>query len=98
MKLQKHVSRKVGGREYSKWVLVVPEEIIRKAQIQEGSVLFPQVASPGKLIFTTQKNKSIRSTRIEPVSNKAIKNLNKQKKIMRDELIKLIEKKNMEGA
>jgi hypothetical protein len=39
MKLQKQVSRKVGDKEYSKWVLVLPSSIIKKLGWKEGTEL-----------------------------------------------------------
>ena len=35
-KLQKQVSRKVGDKEYSKYVIVIPEEIINNVDFKEG--------------------------------------------------------------
>jgi len=43
MKLQKQLSRKVGGKEYAKWVLVIPPEIVRKAKLKEGKELKAEV-------------------------------------------------------
>ena len=36
MRLQKQLSRKIGDKEYAKWVLVIPPEIIEKAKLKEG--------------------------------------------------------------
>ena len=36
MQLQKQLSRKVGNKEYAKWVLVIPPEIIKEAGLKEG--------------------------------------------------------------
>lgn len=38
-KLQKQTSRKVGGKEYSKYVVVIPEDNIREAEFEEGEIL-----------------------------------------------------------
>ena len=37
--LQRQLSRKVGGREYVKWVLVIPERIINEVDFKEGEEL-----------------------------------------------------------
>ena len=39
MQLQKQLSRKVGDREYSKWVLVIPPDVVKKAELKEGQEL-----------------------------------------------------------
>ncbi len=39
MKLQKQLSRKVGDKDYAKWVLVIPPEIIKEACLKEGQEL-----------------------------------------------------------
>ncbi len=39
MKLQKQISRKVAGKEYVKWVVVIPPEEIKKAKLKEGDDL-----------------------------------------------------------
>ena len=36
MKLQKRFNRKVGGKEYSKWVVVLPNDKIEQAGWKEG--------------------------------------------------------------
>lgn len=38
-KLQKQVSRKVGNKEYSKYVIVIPEDKIKEAGLKEGQEL-----------------------------------------------------------
>lgn len=38
-KLQKQVSRKVGKKEYSKYVVVIPESEIKSAGFKEGEEL-----------------------------------------------------------
>ena len=48
-KLQKQVSRKVGDKEYSKYVIVIPEEEVKKAKFKEGD----------ELEFNAGKNKII---------------------------------------
>ena len=39
MKLQKQLSRKVQGKEYAKWVLVIPPKKIKEAGLKEGEDL-----------------------------------------------------------
>ena len=36
MRLQKQMSRKIGDKEYAKWVLVIPPKIIEEAKLKEG--------------------------------------------------------------
>ena len=43
MKLQKQLSRKVANKEYIKWVIVIPSEIIDKLQWADGDHLTPSV-------------------------------------------------------
>ena len=38
-KLQKQVSRKIGDKKYSKYVIVIPESEIKKAGFKEGETL-----------------------------------------------------------
>lgn len=39
MKLQKQLSRKVGDKEYAKYVMVIPPKIIKKAKLKDGDEL-----------------------------------------------------------
>ncbi len=39
-KLQKQVSRKVGKKEYSKYVIIIPENKIKEVGFKEGEDLF----------------------------------------------------------
>lgn len=39
MKLQKQLSRKVGGKEYAKWVAVIPPKIVKELGLKEGEDL-----------------------------------------------------------
>lgn len=50
MKLQKQLSRKVGDKEYSKYVVVFPPEIVEKSGFKEGQEL-EAVAEKGKIII-----------------------------------------------
>lgn len=49
MKLQKQLSRKVNGKEYAKWVLVIPPSAVEKLGWKEGQPLNEKV-SKNKLI------------------------------------------------
>lgn len=49
MKLQKQLSRKSGNKEYSKWVLVIPPEVIKQAGLKEGQEL--EVKVKGKQLI-----------------------------------------------
>ena len=39
MKLQKQLSRKVGNKEYAKYVAVIPPKIVQQAHLNEGDEL-----------------------------------------------------------
>ncbi len=50
MKLQKQLSRKVGNKEYPKYVAVIPPKIIEEAGLKEGQELDVSVKN-GKIIL-----------------------------------------------
>lgn len=50
--LQKQVSRKVGDREYAKYVVVIPEDKIREAGLKEGQELKVE-AKENKIVLKT---------------------------------------------
>lgn len=50
MKLQKQLSRKVGNKEYAKWVAVIPPNIIEEARLKEGQELEVNLKD-GKIIL-----------------------------------------------
>ena len=52
-KLQKQLSRKVGDKEYPKYVVVIPPEKIKEAKLGEGYELEISV-SKGKIILNTK--------------------------------------------
>jgi antitoxin component of MazEF toxin-antitoxin module len=54
MRLQKHFSRKVGNKEYSKYVVVIPNEHIEKLEWEEGLELEPEVK--GKKLVISPKD------------------------------------------
>ena len=49
MRLQKHGSRKVEGKEYFKWTLVLPPDTVKELGWEEGEELEPE-ADGGKLV------------------------------------------------
>jgi len=49
-KLQKQVSRKVGNKKYIKYVVVIPENEIKKAGITDGEILKIS-SSKGKIVL-----------------------------------------------
>lgn len=57
MKLQKQLSRKVGSKEYAKWVVVIPQSQIEKAGFKEGQEL--EIETKGKRILLKPKISSI---------------------------------------
>jgi antitoxin component of MazEF toxin-antitoxin module len=54
MRLQKHFARKVGDKEYSKYVVVIPPEHIEELQWEEGQELEPEVKGR-KLILSPKE-------------------------------------------
>ena len=54
MKLQKQLSRKVGDKEYSKYVGVFPSEVVKKSGFTEGEELEP-TAEKGKITIKRKK-------------------------------------------
>ncbi len=49
-KLQRH-KNKVSNKIYNKWVIVIPEEIIKKAELREGNELIAESDIKGKIII-----------------------------------------------
>ena len=39
MKLQKQLSRRIGNKEYDKWVAVIPPKIVQQARLKDGDKL-----------------------------------------------------------
>jgi antitoxin component of MazEF toxin-antitoxin module len=56
MRLQKHFARKVGNKEYSKYVVVIPPESIEKLEWEEGQELEPQVKGRSLVISPKVEN------------------------------------------
>ena len=55
--VQRHKTRKLGNKQYYKYVIVIPDEIIKKAELNEGDIVSAQVLSKGKIIFKFKKRK-----------------------------------------
>ena len=55
--VQRHKTRKLGNKQYYKYVIVIPEKIIKKAELNEGDIVSAQVLSKGKIIFKFKKRK-----------------------------------------
>ncbi len=55
MQLQKHISRRIGDTQYSKWVVVLPNKIIIEAQLEQGQELNARVIE-GKIILEKKIN------------------------------------------
>jgi len=53
MKLQKQTTRKVGNKEYAKWVAVLPAKLIEKLGWKEGNELDPAI--DGKKLVIKKK-------------------------------------------
>ena len=54
MKLQKQLSRKVGDKEYSKYVAVFPPEVVKESGFKEGEEL-NATAEKGKITIKKKK-------------------------------------------
>lgn len=50
MRLQKQLSRRVGDREYPKWVIIVPPKQIKELGWLEGEFLESEVNSQGLIV------------------------------------------------
>lgn len=51
MRLQKHFSRKFKGKDYSKWVVVVPPEKVKGLGWKEGEELESKVFHGGLILI-----------------------------------------------
>ena len=54
-RIQKHKTRKVGDTQYYKYVIVVPESFIKKADLNEGDIVSTQVLGKGRIMFKREK-------------------------------------------
>lgn len=61
MKLQKRFNRKVGAKEYSKWIVTLPPEEIDGLGWIEGMEL-EALSSEGKLVLKPKKQRRINSS------------------------------------
>ncbi len=57
MKLQKRFNRKVGSKEYSKWVIIIPPEDVEKLRWKDGEELSGEILRDG-LVIRAHKSKS----------------------------------------
>ena len=57
MRLQKHLARKIGSKEYSKYVVVVPPETVEQLDWKEGEELEPEVKG-SKLVLVPKPKKT----------------------------------------
>ena len=51
MKLQKQLSKKIGGKVYYKYVIVLPSDVVEKAGFKEGEELEARAAK-GKIVVS----------------------------------------------
>lgn len=101
VKLQKQKAWKRGDETYFKWVVIIPEETIKRSGIPEGAELVAEIVSPGKISLREatnhelnvrkKKKNNIITDQITDSQSQKIK-LSDDEKIMRAELIKLFEK------
>lgn len=54
-KIQKHKTKKVGDKQYYKYVIVIPEEFVKRADLNEGDVVSTQVLGKGRIMFKREK-------------------------------------------
>ncbi len=57
MKLQKRLSRRVGKKEYVKWVVTIPPSEIDKLHWKEGETLTAEAITNGNLVIKKGKGK-----------------------------------------
>ena len=55
--VQRHKTRKLGKKQYYKYVIVIPEEVIKKADLNEGDIVSAHVLGKGKIMFKFKKRK-----------------------------------------
>ena len=55
MKLQKRFNRKVGEKEYSKWVIILPQEKVEELGWKEGTELDLDTSSKGVAVIKARK-------------------------------------------
>ena len=77
MKLQKQLSRKYGGKEYPKWVIIVPPKRIKELGWQEGESLETEVKNQNLLI---KKENPQKAEKRREAANKAWETRKKTRK------------------
>lgn len=55
--IQRHKTRKLGNKQYHKYVIVIPDEIIKKADLSEGDIVSMKVLGKGKIMFKFKQRK-----------------------------------------
>jgi bifunctional DNA-binding transcriptional regulator/antitoxin component of YhaV-PrlF toxin-antitoxin module len=61
MRLQKRLSRKIGKKEYVKWVITIPPDDIEKLRWKEGEMLDSEVVD-SSLHIKKKSKKDIKQT------------------------------------
>lgn len=57
MRLQKHFARKVKGKEYSKWVIVIPPNVVEDLSWKEGEELEAKIFHGGLILLPKRLKK-----------------------------------------
>ena len=107
-KLQKQKAWERGKETYYKWVVVIPEEVVEKAGMNEGDSLFAESTGKDRIILkgraATEFIGNNKQTRIklnkeiyDSLGKKIEKKLTKEEKKMRDALIKLFDRTSKTG-
>ena len=55
MKLQKQLSKRTKGKDYHKYVVVIPEDIIKESELEEGEELEAK-AKKGEIVLRRVRN------------------------------------------
>jgi len=53
-KLQRH-KNKVAGKDYSKWVTVISENVVKKSKLKEGDELEVESVGKGKILLKLKR-------------------------------------------
>ncbi len=57
MKLQKQLSRRYGGKDYAKWLVVIPPNVVDKLGWTEGEDLEPRIEGRELMLKRARKPK-----------------------------------------
>lgn len=55
--VQRHRTRKIGDKQYYKYVVVIPDEIIKEADLNEGDIVSMKVSGKRKITLRFEKRK-----------------------------------------